>query len=167
MFEVFPFAGITTLAPAFLAGTFLWLTSPKRPTVALSIGLLGFLGTLIGLSIAFGAGEIEIGRRGGPRAESDMIQFVVLSYAAHSLVFYLVGGWVVKRAWTLHEGVAVTMGLILVTYELTLLTRAVGLTSDFLKPRWVLPHLGLYLVALLVVTYLERRSRTRSTALGL
>ena len=167
MFEVFPFAGITTLAPAFLAGAFLSLTSPKQPAVALGIGLLGFFVALIGLSIVFGVGAIEIGRRGGPRADSDVVQFVVLSYAAHSLVFFLVAGSIVKRAWTIHEGLAVALGLVLVTFELYLLTQAVGLKSDFLKTKWVLPHLGLYLAALLVIAFLERRSRARSAPSGL
>jgi hypothetical protein len=83
------------------------------------------------------------------------------------LVFFLVGGWIVKRAWTIHEGLAVALGLVLVTFELYLLTQAVGLKSDFLKPKWVLPHLGLYLAVLLVIAFLERRSRARSAPSGL
>jgi hypothetical protein len=167
MFEVFPLAGMTTFAPALLAGAFLSLTSPKQPAVALGIGLVGFFVALIGLSIVFGVGAFEIGRRGGQRADGDIVQFVVLSYAAHALVFFLVGGWIVKCAWTIHEGLAVALGLILLTFELYLLTQAVGLTSDFLKPKWVLPHLGLYLASLLVTTFLERRSRARSAPSGL
>ena len=95
------------------------------------------------------------------RSEADVVQSVVMQYSVHSVIFYLVGGWLVAQAWRRSWFYAALLAALLIAAELSLMLSEPFATA-VLRPLVALSHAAAYVVLLVVVVWWTRRSKPPS-----
>jgi len=156
--EVFPLAVLISFAPALLAASFFFITTSGKPSGAFSNAAVALFCSFIGIAAISGAGLYVIGSKPGARSEADMVRSLVMQYTVHSVVFYVVGFWLVLQTWKRSPFAAGLLAILIVAAELTLLLSEPFPTA-VLEPVVALSHVAAYVVLLVAVVWWTKRSR--------
>jgi hypothetical protein len=155
--QIFPLAVLIAFAPALLAAGFFFITSTGGRSDAFRDAALAFTFAFAAVAVTSGVGLYAIGWKPGPRSEIDVVRTILMQYSLHSVIFFLVGGWLVWQTWMRSRVTAGCLAALIVTGELWLVLSDPFATAA-LRPLVALCHVAAYFLLLVAVVWWTRRS---------